>query len=62
MLPYFEQPVWHLGRISIHAFGIAVAAAVWFALVTAQRRFRGLGLDSVLGQRLGGWVILGSRC
>jgi len=35
MLPYFEQPVIHLGPLTLYAFGIAVAvaalaAAGWF--------------------------------
>jgi phosphatidylglycerol---prolipoprotein diacylglyceryl transferase len=59
MLPYFEQPVWQLGPLSIHAFGVAVAVAVWFGLTMAQRRFARGALDSVIGQRLGGWMIVG---
>ena len=59
MLPYFEQPVWHVGPLSIHAFGIAVAIAVWFGLATVQKRFQRLGLDPVLGQRLGAWMLVG---
>src|SRR4051812_29056455 len=59
MLPYFEQPVWHIGPLSIHAFGVALAVAVWFGLTNVQRRFAGVGLDLPLGQRLGGWMLLG---
>jgi phosphatidylglycerol:prolipoprotein diacylglycerol transferase len=58
MLPYLEQPVWHLGALTIHAFGIAVAAAVWVGLTMAQRRFESAGLDPVIGQRLGGWMLV----
>ena len=59
MLPYFEQPLWHLGPLTVHAFGIAVATAVWFGLVMAQRRFDRAALDHVIGERLGWWMILG---
>jgi phosphatidylglycerol:prolipoprotein diacylglycerol transferase len=59
MLPYFEQPVWRIGPIAIHAFGVAVAVAAWFGLTLVQRRFSRLGLDPVVGQRLGGWMLLG---
>ena len=59
MLPYFEQPVWQIGPLSIHAFGIAVAAAAWFGLTIVQQRFAHLGLDPQVGQRLGGWMLVG---
>ncbi|MCY7377993.1 MAG: prolipoprotein diacylglyceryl transferase [Gemmatimonadaceae bacterium] len=59
MLPYFEQPVWHIGPLAIHAFGVAVAVAAWSGLTLAQRRFASVGLDPLLGQRLGGWMLLG---
>lgn len=57
MLPYFEQPTWHLGPLTIHAFGVAVAAAMWVGLSMAQRRFEQAGLDPVIGHRLGGWML-----
>jgi len=59
MLPYFEQPVWQIGPLSIHAFGIAVAVAAWIGLTIVQQRFAHLGLDPQVGQRLGGWMLLG---
>ena len=59
MLPYFEQPVWHIGPLTIHAFGVAVGLALWFGLTMAQRRFERTGLDPVIGYRLGGWMIVG---
>lgn len=58
MLPYIEQPAWHLGPLTIHAFGVAVAVAMWFGLTTAQRRFDRAALDPDIGQRLGGWMIV----
>ena len=59
MLPYFEQPVWHVGPFAVHAFGAAVALAIWFGLTFVQQRFVRLGLDPSLGNRLGGWTIVG---
>ena len=59
MIPYFEQPAWHIGPLTIHAFGVAVAVAVWVGLSIAQRRFEELRLDSQIGQRLGGWMLSG---
>jgi phosphatidylglycerol:prolipoprotein diacylglycerol transferase len=59
MIPYFEQAAWHLGPLTIHAFGVAVACALWFGLTFAQRRFEALGLDATVGQKLGGWVLVG---
>jgi phosphatidylglycerol:prolipoprotein diacylglycerol transferase len=58
MLPYFEQPAWHLGPVTIHAFGVAVAVALWWGLTMAPRRFHRAGLDPMIGQRLGGWMIV----
>lgn len=59
MLPYFDQPVWRVGPLSIYAFGVVAAIAAWLGLRLAQDRFDRLGLDSQLGQRLGGWMLLG---
>jgi phosphatidylglycerol:prolipoprotein diacylglycerol transferase len=59
MLPYFEQPAFHLGPLTIHAFGIAVAVAMWLGLTMIERRFQAAGLDPVMGNRLGGWMIVG---
>ena len=59
MLPYFEQPVWHVGPLAIHAFGVAGAIAAWLGLTIVRRRFLSLGLDPVLGEWLGGWMLLG---
>lgn len=60
MIPYFEQPVLHLGPLAIHAFGVAAAAAVGFGLAAAQRRFARLGLDPEVGDRLAWWILIGA--
>ena len=59
MLPYFEQPVWHVGPLTIHAFGVTVAAAMWLGLALVQQRFEQTGLDGTIGNRLGTWMIVG---
>jgi phosphatidylglycerol:prolipoprotein diacylglycerol transferase len=59
MLPYFEQPVWSLGPLSIHAFGIAVSAAFLFGMVALRRRLVRLELDEGLGDRAGWWILIG---
>ena len=45
MVPYVTQPSFHLGCITIHAFGVIVASA-FLDLEVARRRFRRLGLDA----------------
>jgi Prolipoprotein diacylglyceryl transferase len=43
LIPYFPQPVWHLGRLEIHAFGIAAAIALnagYFLTAHLARRAR----------------------
>jgi phosphatidylglycerol:prolipoprotein diacylglycerol transferase len=59
MLPYFEQPAWQVGPLTIRAFGVAVAVALWLGLTRAQREFLVRGLDPVIGYRLGGWIVAG---
>ena len=43
MLPYFDQPVWRVGPLSIYAFGVVAAIAAWLGLRLAQDRFDRLG-------------------
>jgi len=59
MIPYFEQPTLQIGPLSIHAFGVTVAIAVWFSLRVVKYRFERFGLDPLIGQRLGGWMLIG---
>ena len=58
-IPYFEQPSFSIGPLTIHAFGIIVAASVYAGLVIGGRRFTNLGLDRSVGERLGWWAIIG---
>jgi len=58
LLPFFEQPAWHLGPLTIHAFGVAVAVGLWVSLAMAERRFSAASLDRAIGNRLGGWMLV----
>jgi phosphatidylglycerol:prolipoprotein diacylglycerol transferase len=44
MIPYYPQPVFHLGRLSIHAFGILGALATLLAFWIILRRARRMGI------------------
>jgi phosphatidylglycerol---prolipoprotein diacylglyceryl transferase len=44
MIPYYPQPVLHLGPISIHAFGVLGALATLLAFWIILRRARRLGM------------------
>ena len=58
MLPYFEQPSVRLGPLTIHAFGVIVAIAVWVGLSIGSRRMDKIGLDRRLGDSLAGYVLI----
>ena len=58
MIPYFEQPTLTLGPISIHAFGVLLAVAIWVGHRVFRGRLRRAGLDLVTGDRLLFWVLL----
>src|SRR5688572_14571087 len=59
MIPYFEQPSFTLGPLSIHAFGVIIAASVFIGLMISERRFDALGLDRAIGDRMVWWLIAG---
>jgi phosphatidylglycerol---prolipoprotein diacylglyceryl transferase len=59
MIPYFEQPTFDIGPITIHAFGVVVASALFLGLTIGAARFRRLGLDRELGERMGWWAVIG---
>src|SRR5580692_3826990 len=44
MIPYYPQPVFHLGPFSIHAFGVLGALAVLTAFWIILRRARRFGI------------------
>lgn len=45
MIPYFEQPVLHLGPLNIHAFGVLVALAMLVGIQMTLARCKKLSLD-----------------
>mgnify|MGYP002781323745 FL=1 len=59
MLPFVEQPAWRVVPLTIHAFGLAVAAALALGTARARRRHLQLGLDPHVGERLGWWTLAG---
>jgi phosphatidylglycerol:prolipoprotein diacylglycerol transferase len=63
MIPYFPQPSLDIGPLTIHAFGVLVAGALFLGLTIAARRFRQVGLDRAVAERLVWWaVISGAVC
>ena len=59
MIPYIEQPVLHLGPVTLAAFGAIVAASVLTGLRIGARRFQALGLDPAFGEGMAWWVVAG---
>ncbi len=59
MLPYFEQPAWHVGPLTVHAFGLALAVGVWCGMAIAERRFERATLDPATGKDLAVWMLIG---
>lgn len=58
MIPYFEQPVLHLGPIGIHAFGVLVGLAVLLGAGLFARRAKRLGLDLRVADGLVGYAVV----
>ena len=58
MIPYVEQPSFSLGPVTVHAFGLIVATAVFAGLAMGRRRFQRLGLDLALGEGLAGYAVV----
>ena len=52
MIPYFPQPVWHLGGFTVHAFGITSAIALMAGYFTAVRLSPRDALNPALVSRL----------
>lgn len=57
MLPYFSPPVLTLGPLSLHAFGVLVAAAVLVGMTVARRRAIRIGLNARHIEGLLSWVV-----
>ena len=59
MIPYFQQPSYHLiGPVTVHAFGAIVAVAVIVGWQMVVARARAKGLDPELVQDLLSYVVL----
>ena len=59
MIPFFQQPTFAFGPLTIHAFGLIVALAVLVGLRIGASRFARSGLDPAIGERLAWWAIVG---
>jgi phosphatidylglycerol:prolipoprotein diacylglycerol transferase len=59
MIPYFVQPSLSLGPLTIHAFGLMVAAAVIVGSEIVRRRAVKKALDPAIAHRLVGWIVVG---
>lgn len=59
MIPFVQQPSVQVGPVTIHAFGVIVATAVMVGLEAGRRRFRRVGLDVAMGERLAWYTIVG---
>lgn len=55
MIPYFSPPVFHIGALEVHGFGVAVCVAIVAGHSLALRRARTLGLD----ERRVSWIYAG---
>lgn len=58
MLPYYEIPSFHFGPLTIHPFGILVAAAVLIGSTIAEKRAERLGLDPRVMNQVIGWAVI----
>lgn len=59
MLPFISTPAWHLGPITIQAFGVTVGLALGLGLTRFERRISERGLDTEVARRFTTWVIAG---
>ena len=59
MIPYFEQPSFSLGLITIHAFGVLVAVGILSGMYLIRRRAVAWGMDPNTAERLTIWILLG---
>lgn len=60
LIPYFEVPIFHLGPLDLHGFGILVALGFLLGAQAAMARARRVGLDPDVINRLLGWLVVGT--
>ncbi|MHC4831988.1 MAG: hypothetical protein ACYTFT_16815, partial [Planctomycetota bacterium] len=51
-IPFFPQPTFHVGPLTLHAFGMAVAAAILVGSYLMKRRSKHYGLDPGVAESL----------
>lgn len=59
MIPYFAQPSLDLGPLTLHAFGLVVAASVLVGLEIGRRRFARMGVAVTEAERYAWYVVAG---
>lgn len=59
MIPFLEAPSARVGPLTINAFGVIVAAAVFVGLSVGARRFRQLGFEKSRSESFAWWVVVG---
>lgn len=59
MIPYFAQPIFSLGPISLHTFGALVAIGIISATRLLEHRALRTGIDPGLSNRMAFWVLVG---
>jgi phosphatidylglycerol:prolipoprotein diacylglycerol transferase len=59
VIPYFKQPALPLGPVTIHAFGVLVAAGILIGMHLVRRRATATGLDAGFAERMTMWILLG---
>lgn len=60
LVPFYEVPVFHVGPVPIHGFGILVALGFFFGGNVAMRRAEATGLDPEAINKVLGWLVIGT--
>jgi phosphatidylglycerol:prolipoprotein diacylglycerol transferase len=60
LIPYYQVPVFHIGPLPIHGFGMLVAAGFVLGGNAAMRRAERAGLDPEAINKLLGYLVLGT--
>jgi phosphatidylglycerol:prolipoprotein diacylglycerol transferase len=59
MIPFFAQPAFRVGPITIHAFGVLVTCAVLVGAAIVRRRAESQGISEEVVRRFLEWVLIG---
>ena len=60
MIPYFEQPSFTLGPISIYPFGILIGAGILITFLIIRKCSNSLGLNVEISEKLFLWILVAS--